>query len=78
MIKSSLDASEMRGLVETPCYAEIVTDCDVITAVFEQAGFAVRLESEHLLSVEAEGDIVHFEFDAGRLINIRVTVVRRM
>jgi hypothetical protein len=50
----------------------------VITAVFEQAGLAVSLKAEHLLSVETEGHIVYFEFDAGRLTGIRVTVVRRM
>ena len=64
--------------METPCYGELVTDCDVITAIFEQAGLPVSLESEHLLSVEAEGHIVYLEFDAGRLVNIRVTVVHRM
>jgi hypothetical protein len=68
----------MGGFVETPCYGEVVTDSDVITAVFEQAGLAVSLKAEHLLSVETEGHIVYFEFDAGRLTGIRVTVVRRM
>ncbi len=64
--------------METPCYGEVVTDCDVITAVFEQASLAVSLESEDLLLVETEGHVIYFEFDAGRLTDIRVTVVRRM
>jgi len=58
------------------CWGDVVSDLDVLTAILEQAGFEVSPGLETCFSVERGGYMIHFQFDAGRLTDIRVTVSR--
>jgi hypothetical protein len=64
-------------VVVTPCWGDVISDRDVLTAIFEQAGFAMYQGLDNF-SVEKEGYTIHFEFDAGRLSDIRMTVAHRI
>jgi hypothetical protein len=51
---------------------DVVTDFDVLVAIFEQAGLTMDHGPDEEFSVQSEGHAIHFEFDRGRLRKIRV------
>ncbi len=56
-----------------PNWGDVVSDLDVLTAILEQAGFGITLDPESGFSIEREGYMIRFQFESGRLTNIRVT-----
>jgi hypothetical protein len=57
-----------------PNWGDVVSDLDVLSAILEQAGFEISPDPKSDLSIESEGYVVSFQFESGRLTNIRVTV----
>jgi hypothetical protein len=57
-----------------PCWGDVVSDLDVLAEILEQAGFEMSPCRAAGFSIEREGYTIHFQFEAGRLTDIRVTV----
>jgi len=64
--------------VETPWWGDVVTDRDVLMAIFEQAGFPMTQALDADFSIDKDGHTIHFVFEAGRLTDIRLTVAYRI
>jgi hypothetical protein len=57
-----------------PHCGDDVSDLDVLAAILEQAGLAISPCREAGFSIERGAYTIHFQFEAGRLTNIQVTV----
>jgi hypothetical protein len=56
-----------------PNWGDVVSDLDVLAAIFDQAGFEITHNPDSGFSIEREGYMIRFQFELGRLTNIQVT-----